>query len=96
MKKNKSILVGDELDKCYLCGRYGRTEEHHIFGGPCRNASDKRGLLVHLCWTCHHTRVHNSLDHSTMDYLHAKGQMIYEERYGTREEFIKEFIRSYL
>ena len=31
-----------------------------------------------------------------MNYLHVKGQMIYEEKIGSREEFIKEFIRSYL
>lgn len=100
MKENRSILVDDSLDRCYLCGKYKSEyvtiEEHHIFGGSCKWASDKRGFVVHLCRDCHHTRVHNSKDHSCMDYLHQRAQMIYEEHIGTREEFIQEFIRSYL
>ena len=31
-----------------------------------------------------------------MMYLHQKGQMVYEEKVGTREQFREEFIRSYL
>ena len=96
MATNKSILIDDCLDRCYLCGAYGSMEEHHIFGGPCRKASDKRGLVVHLCRTCHHTKVHNSKDHSEMEYLHRRGQMVYEAQIGTRMDFIREFIRSYL
>ena len=99
-QKNKSILYDDNPDRCYLCGKYKSDyvsiEEHHIFGGSCKRVSDRRGFVVHLCRECHHTRVHNSKDHSCMDYLHQKAQMIYEEHIGTREEFIKEFIRSYL
>ena len=29
---------------CYLCGRYGQTEEHHIFGGANRKVSEKYGV----------------------------------------------------
>ena len=94
MKENKSIFFDDRLDRCYICGTYGRIEEHHVFGGPCRKTSDRLGLVVHLCRSCHndaHNRTNN-----TMLYLHQKGQMIYEEKIGTREEFIETFIRSYL
>ena len=98
MKKNKSVFIGDSLDKCYLCGAwkssYTTIEEHHVFGGSCRKASDRRGLLVHICSDCHHA-LHNG-DQETVDYLHQRGQMIYEEKMGTRKQFIDEFIRSYL
>ena len=93
-QKNKSILYDDSLDRCYICGAFGHTDEHHIFGGSCRKTSDRLGLVVHLCRSCHRN-VHER-DSQTMLYLHQKGQMIYEEHIGTREEFIKEFIRSYL
>lgn len=94
MSKNKSILYDDKLDRCYICGAYGKMDEHHIFGGPCRKASDRLGLVVHLCRSCHRDLHDRNSD--TMLYLHQKGQMIYEEHIGSRQEFIKEFIRSYL
>lgn len=91
---NQSILKNDETDRCYIYGAYGHMDVHHIFGGPCRKVSDRLGLVVHLCRTCH-TTVHEQ-DHSLMDYLHMEGQATYEEQIGSREEFIRDFIRSYL
>ena len=92
--KNKSIIPGDELETCFLCGCYGFLDEHHIFGGPCRKASDKRGLVVHLCRDCH--RYIHDKGGESMKYLHTVGQMVYESKIGTREQFREEFIRSYL
>lgn len=93
---NKSIFENDSLDKCYICGKWGRVDEHHVFGGPCRKMSDRYGLVVHLCRECH-SLIHDSEKGKEMKtYLHQRGQMIYEERFGNRQAFIKEFIRSYL
>ena len=94
MKKNKSIIDDDSLEKCYLCGTYTFLDEHHIFGGSCRKMSDKYGLIVHLCRDCH-MYIHDRGGES-MNYLHTKGQMVYEEKIGTREQFRRDFIRSYL
>ena len=91
----KSIIDDDRDDKCYLCGCYSALlDVHHIFGGPCRSASDRHRLIVHLCRDCH-SYLHDK-GGETMNYLHTKGQMTYEEKIGSREEFRKEFIRSYL
>ena len=30
--------------RCWLCGRWGWLEEHHIFGGANRKKSEKYGL----------------------------------------------------
>lgn len=96
MKQNKSIFEGDSVDRCYICGAYGRMDEHHVFGGPCRKISDRYGLVVHLCRSCH-SLIHDSVNGSnTKLYLHQRGQMIYEEQIGSRQDFIREFIRSYL
>ena len=93
---NKSIFDNDSLDKCYICGKWGKVDEHHVFGGPCRKTSDRYGLVVHLCRDCH-SLIHDSEKGREMKtYLHQRGQMIYEERFGNRQAFIKEFIRSYL
>lgn len=29
-------ILGSRKDRCYLCDKYGQTQEHHIFGGPNR------------------------------------------------------------
>lgn len=94
--ENKSIFENDSLDKCYICGKWGKVDEHHVFGGSCRKTSDRYGFVVHLCRKCH-SLIHDSEKGADMKlYLHQRGQMIYEERFGNRQAFISEFIRSYL
>ena len=91
-----SIFEDDSADKCYLCGKWGKCDEHHVFSGPCRKTSDRYGFVVHLCRKCH-SLIHDSARGSDLKlYLHQRGQIIYEERIGSREEFIRDFIRSYL
>ena len=80
----------------YYGGKWGKVEEHHVFSGPCRKTSDRYGFVVHLCRKCH-SLIHDSEKGADMKlYLHQRGQMIYEERFGNRQAFIQEFIRSYL
>ena len=39
---------------CFLCGKVGSLEEHHVFGGPFRKKAEKYGLKVGLCGeSCH-------------------------------------------
>jgi hypothetical protein len=94
-KHPKSIIFDDAEEVCYLCGKYGHMEVHHIFGGSVRQISDKYGLIVHLCPACH-GKLHGKNGSNTKEMLHIIGQQAYEEQIGTREKFIEEFIRSYL
>lgn len=89
-----SIIDGAEWETCFLCG--GKADHlHHIFEGTgCRKWSDKRKLLVRLCYKCH-GKLHDT-SCPDMQYLHELGQRTYEEKIGTREQFRQEFIRSYL
>ena len=32
--------------KCWLCGKVGAVERHHIFGGSNRDKSERDGLVV--------------------------------------------------
>ena len=91
----KSIISDDVVNVCYLCKIHSEyLEEHHIFEGTGRRkVSDSRGMLVHLCRNCHR-KIHEK--HEQEMELKELGQRIYEEQIGTREEFIREFIRSYL
>lgn len=95
---NKSIMKGNQKDVCYICRRYGQTENHHIFGGANRKRSDKDGLTVYLCHWCHNEApngVHFNKDRNIR--LRQKGQKAWMEHYGkTIEDFIKEYGRNYL
>ena len=88
-----SLIEEDKENICFLCGHYGHMEVHHIFGGSVRQTCNKQKLIVHLCQTCHK----NLHDHGeSKQYLHQIGQQEYESKIGTRDEFIHDYIRSYL
>lgn len=91
-----SILCSDKLH-CYLCGRYGYTEEHHIFQGGNRKLSEEYGLKVYLCLYCHREgKKAAHRDGETENYLHRIGQQAFENKYGSRQEFMKIFKENYL
>jgi len=52
----KSIL--ENARRCFICNRKEVLQKHHIIGGPRRTMSEKNGLWVYLCPTCH-ARLHN-------------------------------------
>lgn len=100
-----SILQTEKM--CYLCGCaipygfYDGLEEHHIFFGYSsknRDRSEELGLKVWLCGeTCHRNgkkAVHRNRETDLL--LKRIAQEAYEERYGNRADFIREFGRSYL
>ncbi len=101
-KKKKRIphpgsILGSRKGCCYLCGKYGQTDEHHIFGGPNRMLSEQYGLKVDLCLECHRFGKHAvHKDHAVMDELHRQGQEAFESQVGSRKEFMKIFGRNYL
>lgn len=84
------------LNNCFLCGKGGNLEKHHIFGGANRKNSEKYGLVVKLCHNCHNeppNGVH--YNYEQMAKLRALGQMKFEETH-THEQFMKIFGRNYL
>lgn len=101
-KKKKRIshpasILGSWKGYCYLCGQYGQTEEHHIFGGPNRTLSEQYGLKVDLCLECHQFGPHAvHKDRAVMEELHRQGQEAFENQIGSREQFRKIFGRSWL
>jgi hypothetical protein len=94
---SKSILQQDD-DVCFLCGGYGATEWHHIFGGANRKKSEHYGLKVRLHHDCHNEPpegVHFNKD--KMQYLHEEGQKAAMKRYGwSKDEFRQMFSKNYL
>ena len=86
------------LGRCFLCGRYGPLENHHIFGGANRRKSERFGLKVGLCADCHrngHQAAHRCA--ATAQKLHEYGQRKYmQEQYATIDDFITMFVKNYL
>ena len=103
----RSIIPGNRKGVCFICGKIGYTEEHHIFEGSNRTASEEDGLKVDICLDHHrgYNGVHTSRGKDIMNWLHETGQEVYEKRImelegitqeEAREKFTKRYIRSYL
>ena len=66
--------------KCFICGRYGFTEKHHIMQGVAnRRLSEADGLWVYLCLD-HHNRPPEGVHFNPerMKWLRQLGQKGYE------------------
>jgi len=86
-----SVFCSD--DYCSLCGSNYQLTWDEIFKGSNRQMSMKYGFCNRLCLKCHR-RINE--DYEYIDYWHKIAQNYYEEHYGTREDFIKDFGRNYL
>ena len=76
--------------RCWLCGKQGWLEEHHIFGGSNRKKSEKYGLRVAIAGDPGHRT-------ATALRLHQYGQMKYMAEQGaTVEQFRAVFGKNYL
>lgn len=94
-KKLWSVLT-DDMDHCIYTGS-NVVERHHVFGGNNRTKSEKHGFVVPLRPDLHPNGVHAGQSANLVDIeLKQKCQKYYEEHFGTREKFIKEFGKSWL
>lgn len=85
------------MRRCFLCGKYGPVERHHVFPGPFRKKSEQYGLVVDLCHNCHNEPpygVHHNRERANI--LKARAQyMVMREQGWDTERFIKEFGKNY-
>lgn len=95
MKKLTSVFT-DNMDCCIYTGSY-IVERHHIFGGANRKLSEKYGFVVPLRPDYHPNGVHYNPKNGDIDtQLKQAAQMYYEENIETREDFRREFGKSWL
>lgn len=83
-------------ENCIVCGS-PYVQIHHVFHGTAnRKKADKWGYVIPLCAEHHtgQTGVHMNRDQDL--YWMRLAQKHFEKNYGTREDFIKEFGRSWL
>lgn len=92
--KRKSILV-DTLDYCYECGK-PHPHKHEVFFGNKRDASIKYHMILPLCYE-HHEGINGPHLCRNTDLAYKRyAQMVFEQTYGSREDFINIFGKSYL
>ena len=94
-------IIQPEKDKCYLCGKnasadYFGLDEHHVFFGPNRKASEVYGLKVYLCHnSCHLNGVHQNAKLNRA--LQSQVQKIAMGHYGwSLEDWRSRFGRNFL
>jgi len=96
--RNGKYSIISKLDHCEICGTTLNLHTHEVFYGSAnRRKSINDGMVVTLCAKHHNTsksgvHFHKELDQS----LKVKGQLVWEENYGTREMFIRRYGRSYI
>lgn len=96
MAKQLWSVFTDDMDHCYYTGS-PYVERHHIFASYNRNRSEKYGFVIPLREDLHPNGANASQSGRLLDtQLKQMAQAYYEEHYGTREDFIKEFNKSYL
>lgn len=87
----KSIMPFDE-HTCIECGAVGSHTHHCIFGKNRKN-SEKYGLKVRLCTSCHY-RLHNQDEALAMKYRRMAQECF--EKLHSHKEFMEIFGRNYL
>ncbi len=94
-KKYKFKYFGTHMGQCHRCRRIVPVKAHHLlYGKNRRKYSDHYDLVRDLCIDCH-DELHNRNPQLAENYKMI-GQADFEERCGSREEFIEIFGRNYL
>ena len=85
--------------KCWLCGKVGAMERHHIFGGSNRKKSEEYGLVVLLCGdTCHRNgprAAHQCAETALELKKYGERKWMYDHESST-DDFRAVFGKSYL
>lgn len=99
MAKRLHSIFTDDMDRCIFTGS-PYVERHHVFPGVAnRKKCEKYGFVAPLRYDLHPngTRFFPTLENKKIDpYLRRRCQEWYEEHVGSREDFIKEFGKSWI
>ena len=94
----KSIFITNQKGRCFICGKVGATEKHHIFGGGMRDLSEKYGLTMHLCHDCHNEPpdgLHHNAERANKAKAFAQKAAMRRYKWSV-EDFRKLFRKNYL
>lgn len=98
MAKRLTSIFTNDMDHCIHTGS-PYVERHHVFGGSNRKTSEKYGFVVPLRYDLHPNgaRFNPTLENKQIDVaLKRHCQKWYEEKIGNRDDFRREFGKSWL
>ena len=81
-------IVTDYQKICFICGRPAEAEHHLIFGTAGRELSEKDGLKVPICSSCHNMgKELNRIHGNTMAERMSKiiGQLAWEKEFAVKK-----------
>lgn len=88
-------IITDDMEHCLICGS-PYVQIHHVIGGTAnRKLSDKYKLVVPLCREHHTGNSGVHFDKAFDRELKRQAEWRWIEEYGTEEDFIKIFGKSY-
>jgi len=87
----RSIIPGDDPERCFICRRYRPEHVHHALHGSYRALADRYGLTVHLCIRCHSDLHDKGLYDKELEEI---GQEAFEAEYG-HDEFMRIFGKNF-
>lgn len=93
LERERYSVFFDDLKTCMNCGSTREMTKHEIFEGSKRINSMKYGFVLPLCLRCHRQLQEDKEFNLKWE---KKAQEYFEENIGTREDFIKLFIKSVL
>lgn len=96
-KRLWSVFTND-MEHCIETGT-PQCHRHHIFGASNRTKSELYGFVIPIAYYLHEfgkESIHENPNKGLDLKWKQKAQEYYEEHYGTRDNFIKLFGKSYL
>lgn len=89
-------IIQDDLTRCYVCGRTGIIEIHHVMSGVAnRPLSSKYKLLVALCPEHHRGKTGVHTDYALNEQIKRDAQKAFERQLG-HVLWMKVFRKNYL
>lgn len=98
MSKKLWSVFTEDMDHCIETGTT-QVHRHHIFYGPNRKKSEKRGFVIPIAYYLHEFQkgsIHDNPNKGLDLKYKQLAQTYYEEHYGDRQDFIREFGKSWL
>ena len=93
LEQSRYSILQDNLNKCFFCNNKA-IDWHELLKGRNRKKCIKWGLCIKICRDCHSkTEEDSEFYQKTRIIAQKKWQEYYKK---SKEEFIKEFGRSYL
>ena len=88
-------IITSKMDRCFICGSYGKLDCHHVMNKADRKNSTKYGLVVPLCRECHIGNNGVHMNRERNDALKRIAQSRFEQKYS-HDEWMGIFGRNYL